>query len=95
MKLIDSDKILEALGMFTDEKCGNPHFMNGIATVLELIEDMPEAVVRCEDCLYNYGNAEDCEYNQNDIVCTYFDTDGLDASDFCSYGERRSDDADQ
>ena len=91
MKLINAELVLTMLKAFKDEKYGNPHFMNGIATVIELIEDMPEAVVRCEDCLYNYGNAEDCEYNQNDIVCTYFDTDGMDASGFCSYGERRTD----
>ena len=51
-------------------------------------------LVRCGDCRYsryNYGNAEDREYNPNDIVCTYFDTDEMDASDYCSYGERRSD----
>ena len=50
--------------------------------------------VRCKDCQYNYGNAEGREYNPNDIVCTYFNTDGMDASDYCSYGERRTDEAD-
>ena len=47
-------------------------------------------IVRCEDCRYNYGNAEGREYNPNDIVCTYFETDGMDASDYCSYGERKT-----
>lgn len=32
MRLIDADKILEALGVFKDEKHGDPHFLNGIAT---------------------------------------------------------------
>ena len=54
----------------------------------EIIDAVP--VVRCKDCRYNYGNAEDCEYNPNDIVCTYFDTDGMDASDYCSCGERKA-----
>ena len=52
-----------------------------------------DEIVRCRDCRYNYGNAEGREYNQNDIVCTYFDTDGMDASDYCSYGERRNENA--
>ena len=47
-------------------------------------------LVRCKDCRYNYGNAEGCEYNPNDIICTYFDTDGMDASDYCSHGERKA-----
>ena len=55
-------------------------------------EDRDSEIVRCKDCRYNYGNAEDREYNPNDIVCTYFETDGMDASDYCSYGERVSDD---
>ena len=53
-------------------------------------EDRDSEIVRCKGCRYNYGNAEGREYNQNDIVCTYFDTDGMDASDYCSCGERRN-----
>ena len=88
MKLIDSDKILEALGMFTDEKCGNPHFMNGIATVLELIEDMPEAVVRCRDCKYIGPLSPTDDYNTCKHKRAMIDApvDG-----FCCWGERRSD----
>ena len=86
MKLIDSDKILEALGMFTDEKCGNPHFMNGIATVLELIEDMPEAVVRCIDCKYmgapNARGAYGCKHSSA-MVDAWI-------NGYCSYGTRRN-----
>ena len=54
MKLIDADKIIESLGVFKDKKHGDPHFLNGIETARELIEDMPEAVVRCKDCRYGY-----------------------------------------
>lgn len=46
-------------------------------------------IVRCVDCKYNYGIANKCEFNPHDIVCTYFETDGMDANDFCSYAERR------
>ena len=59
----------------------------------EIIDAVP--VVRCVDCKYNYGNAEGREYNPNDIICTYFDTDGMDASDYCSYGERSEDGVDR
>ena len=45
-------------------------------------------IVRCKECRYNYGNEHNCEYNPEDIVCTYWESDGLDADDYCSYGER-------
>ena len=32
MKLIDADKLLEALGVFKDKEHGDPHFLNGIET---------------------------------------------------------------
>jgi len=96
MKLIDTDRILEALGAFADEKHGDQHFLAAIASAREIIEGMPEAVTRCGDCRYNYGNVTGHEYNQYDIVCSYFDTDGMEASDYCSrgiYKKRRTNDA--
>lgn len=45
-------------------------------------------VVRCKDCKYCTLTKEG-EYNPEDIVCGYFMTDGMQANDFCSYGERR------
>lgn len=44
-------------------------------------------VVRCKDCKHKVLT-EDGEYNTEDIVCDYWSSDGLNASDFCSYGER-------
>lgn len=90
MKLIDGDKILEALGAFKDEKHGDPHFLNGIETAREIIEGMPEAVVRRRDCIY-YTYYNEC-------TCPHWDIDQnnypyTDESDYCSYGERRTDDA--
>lgn len=41
MKLIDADKILEALGVFTDKEHGDPHFLKGIETAREIVEQMP------------------------------------------------------
>jgi NAD-dependent dihydropyrimidine dehydrogenase PreA subunit len=49
-------------------------------------------IVRCKDCKFRC-ETDDGEYNPEDIVCTYWETDGLKACDFCSKSERRSDDA--
>ena len=45
-------------------------------------------VVRCKDCKYNYGIANNCEYAKDDIVCCYWESDGLHSDDFCSKGEK-------
>lgn len=50
MKLINADKLLEALGVFKDKEHGDPHFLNGIETAREIVEGMSEEVVRCGDC---------------------------------------------
>ena len=82
MKMIDADTILEALGAFQGGTRGDPHFLNGIETAREIVEGMPEAVVRCWDCIYwepatlssgNCGRALE--------ITAYKD-------DYCSYGER-------
>ena len=58
---------------------------------IRAIENLPAAdvvpVVRCKDCLYKVRTS-DGEYNPEDIVCSYFMTDGMDSNDFCSYGEK-------
>lgn len=91
MRLIDADVLLKYAGNCYDE---DDHLLYavGTGTIMRIPTIDAVQVVRCKDCRYNYANAEGREYNPNDIVCTYFDTDGMDASDFCSYGERRSDD---
>lgn len=48
-------------------------------------------VIRCKDCKHNYGKKHNKRYNHEDIVCDYFETDGLNDNDFCSYGERSED----
>ena len=88
MKLINADEAFRVLSDYYHH--GTETQADALREALELV---PEAVVRCKDCRYNYGNAEGREYNPNDIVCTYFDTDGMDASDYCSYGERRTDES--
>lgn len=49
-------------------------------------------VVRCKDCKFNVANMEKdplniTDYSGDDIVCSYFMTDGLDPSDYCSQGK--------
>jgi hypothetical protein len=59
------------------------------------IDKIPTAdvveVVRCKDCKH-CTLTEDGEYNPEDIVCGYFMTDGMNSTDFCSYGERKDGD---
>ena len=85
MKLIDADTILEALGAFSG---GDPHFLNGIASAREIIEGMPEAVVRCRDCKYIGPLSQTDDYNvcKHKRAMVYAPIDG-----FCCWGERQSD----
>lgn len=53
-------------------------------------------VVRCEECRLNVANMKKdgfdiTDYSGEDIVCSYFMTDGMLPTDYCSYGERRED----
>lgn len=49
-------------------------------------------LVRCKDCKFNYGIANNCEFSKSDIVCTLWESDGLDENDYCSRGIRRKQD---
>ena len=67
---------------------------DGLSEAEDVVMGMPPAqheIVRCKDCKYNYGLTHGGEFNPDDIVCTYFDTDGMRYCDFCSYAERRED----
>ena len=72
MKLIDADALwMEFI-----------HRMDYCDDILEIVEEMPEAVVRCENCRWHY-------YRENDIVCANRG-EVMQTDDYCSYGERRS-----
>lgn len=83
MKLIDGDKIIEALGALSDKKHGDPHFLAAIATAREIVERMPEAVVRCGDC-----DQYDFEYDHKGWcnACCFV----IDERHFCAYGARKA-----
>lgn len=45
-------------------------------------------VVRCNECIHNVGIRDNTEFYDKDIVCDYWESDGLYSTDFCSYGKR-------
>lgn len=53
----------------------------------ETVDVVP--VIRCKECRFNYGIAAGKKFNPDDIVCTYFETDGMNENDYCSKGERK------
>ena len=48
------------------------------------IKDILSGKHTCKNCKYNYGLRENKEYNPEDIVCDYWESDGLTEKDFCS-----------
>ena len=40
-RLIDADYVLKALGIFNNKQNGNEHFLNGIETAREIVQDAP------------------------------------------------------
>jgi hypothetical protein len=77
----------KALMEYTDNQESKSISNNDIARFP--IADVVE-VVRCGECIHNYGVKANCEFNPHDIVCDWWSTDGMDETDFCSRGERRS-----
>ena len=55
---------------------------------VNVVAEWQGELVRCKDCRHKVVT-KDGEYNEEDIVCDYWLSDGLDSNDFCSYGERR------
>lgn len=83
-RYIDADKVLKELHL--NHKDVIYIDKNDTAKRIEKIKGID--IVFCKECKFNYGNEHNCEYNPEDIVCTYWASDGLRADDFCSYGER-------
>lgn len=63
----------------------------------EFLDEIPTEnvlqITRCKDCQFNVANMEKdpldiTDYSGDDIVCSYFMTDGLDPNDYCSRGKR-------
>ena len=70
---------------------GKNDISTGVLFVLDTLElDMPESIVRCKDCKH-FAHCEEVDGVSWTGFCNYgeFHTD---EEDFCSRGERRSDD---
>ena len=66
-----------------DEEHGNRHFVLGIESVMEYIEDAPSIdIVRCKECKHWWN-----EYG--DSACMLHSDFTVNPDDFCSYGERK------
>ena len=84
--------ITERMGKVTNPCGSGEAFWEGLCIARSIVGDLPSAqpeIIRCKDCKYNYGLTHNGEFNPNDIVCAFFDTDGMQCCDFCSYAERR------
>lgn len=51
-------------------------------------------LVRCKDCKHwgstiSQADREQCALKGVDLVCNYWESDGLYSEDFCSYAERK------
>lgn len=80
MRLIDAETLNKELNDL-------PYGIRGI--IKTMVHEQPAVdIVECKDCKYKI-ETEDGEWNPEDIVCDYWASDGLEADDFCSRGERR------
>ena len=53
------------------------------------IENAPTAdIVRCRECIHNVGIRDGVPFWDEDITCDYWESDGLQSYDYCSYGKR-------
>lgn len=57
-----------------------------LKSIFSIIKDELN-ITHCPDCKYCV-KTKDGEYNPDDIVCSYWSSDGLESKDFCSYGEK-------
>lgn len=46
-------------------------------------------IVHCDKCIHNVGIRDNTDFYEEDIVCDYWDCDGLCSWDYCSYGKRK------
>ena len=88
MRLIDADELKIDYGFSWDDITPTHEEMIAVIERQPTIDAVP--VVRCKDCKHKV-TTEDGEYNPHDIVCDYWESDGLEETDFCSYGEGRDD----
>lgn len=89
MRLIDADEAFRVLSDYYHHRTETQ--ADALRESLELV---PEAVVRCKDCRYlktGENERESWSICARVIVYPYLD---VGPNDYCSYGERRSDETD-
>lgn len=97
-RYIDAEKAVEEARLSYCKDCNS---YNGVKCsacafddAMSYIEDSPTAdvveVVRCKDCVYWQDNNDGYPHKE----CRWGKDETPDAYDFCSYGERRTDDGD-
>ena len=64
-----------------DSVCGNRSHED------ERCDDFTE-ICYCSECAYNYGLRNGLEFNEEDIICSLWDSDGFTEKDFCSQGKK-------
>lgn len=97
-RYIDGEHVKEILNEDVDEvdtsiREHETFFLNGLKRAIHVIDKAPTAdvqpVVHCKDCKY--------AQNPNDtmVYCTYFECGTMSQNDFCSQGERRTENDDR
>lgn len=83
MRLIDADALLNALNTYSDTENGNAHFLHGIKSAQEQIDDAPTIdvvpVVRCGECAKH----------RNKNLCPMALWAAAGDDNFCSFGQRK------
>lgn len=90
------DKWGEKMSRYIDIETINPRTYESsevelgvLAYDYDEIEAMPFLdIVRCKECKHNVGLSNGDGFWEEDIVCDFWESDGLHADDYCSYGER-------
>lgn len=93
-------KNLEIADKIVDEACNTGYTLQDsdvriLKSIFDIIKNEVEDenpsqefnIVHCPDCKYCV-KTKDGEFNPDDIVCSYWSSDGLESKDFCSYGEK-------
>lgn len=94
MRLIDADALVSALnnGRLKEQTGRAVPFNAGVAFALTMVEYAQTIdavpVVRCKDCVYYQDNNNGYPHNE----CRWRSDETPDATDFCSFGERKDND---
>lgn len=87
---IDALNSLQKFSLIDSKGC-----LHGVGVRLKFavqkFEQLPSAqpeIIRCKECKHNVGVRDNTGFYEYDIVCDYWESDGLYSTDFCSYGER-------